>query len=92
MQEGKLLTFVKELALLLETKPSEELIFSKGKALLENLIAVDDWLPEEFCKVHPQYYQQYLLYADPLDRFSVVSFVWGPGQKTPLHNLSLIHI
>ncbi len=86
MQEGKLLTFVKELALLLETKPSEELIFSKGKALLENLIAVDDWLPEEFCKVHPQYYQQYLLYADPLDRFSVVSFVWGPSQKTPLHN------
>ncbi|OYY07643.1 MAG: hypothetical protein B7Y05_13365 [Polynucleobacter sp. 24-46-87] len=86
MQEGKLLTFVKELALLLETKPSEELIFSKGKALLENLIVVDDWLPEEFCKVHPQYYQQYLLYADPLDRFSVVSFVWGPGQKTPLHN------
>jgi predicted metal-dependent enzyme (double-stranded beta helix superfamily) len=86
MQEGKLLTFVKELALLLETKPSEELIFSKGKALLENLIAVDDWLPEEFCKAHPQYYQQYLLYADPLDRFSVVSFVWGPGQKTPLHN------
>jgi predicted metal-dependent enzyme (double-stranded beta helix superfamily) len=86
MQEGKLLTFVKELAALLETKPGEELIFSKGKNLLENLIAVDDWLPEEFCKPHPQYYQQYLLYADPLDRFSVVSFVWGPGQKTPVHN------
>ena len=33
MQEGKLLTFVKELALLLETKPSEELIFSKGKGM-----------------------------------------------------------
>ena len=86
MQEGKLLTFVKELAILLESKPSEEIVFSKGKKLLENLIQVDDWLPEEFCKPHPQYYQQYLLYADPLDRFSVVSFVWGPGQKTPLHN------
>ncbi|MBU3591964.1 hypothetical protein ICN11_08035 [Polynucleobacter sp. 78F-HAINBA] len=86
MQEGKLLTFVKELATLLESKPSEEIVFSKGKKLLENLIQVDDWLPEEFCKPHPQYYQQYLLYADPLDRFSVVSFVWGPGQKTPLHN------
>ena len=86
MQEGKLLTFVKGLATLLDTNPSEEIVFSKGKALLENLIAVDDWLPEEFCKAHPQYYQQYLLYADPLDRFSVVSFVWGPGQKTPLHN------
>ncbi|OYY19359.1 MAG: hypothetical protein B7Y05_04840 [Polynucleobacter sp. 24-46-87] len=86
MQEGKLLTFVKGLATLLETNPSEEIVFSKGKTLLENLIKEDDWLPEEFCKPHPQYYQQYLLYADPLDRFSVVSFVWGPGQKTPLHN------
>ena len=86
MQEGKLLSFVKDLATLLETNPSEEMIFSKGKKLLENLIQSDDWLSEEFCKPHPQYYQQYLLYADPLDRFSVVSFVWGPGQKTPLHN------
>ena len=86
MQEGKLLSFMKGLATLLETKPSEEIIFSKGKKLLENLIQFDDWLPEEFCKPHPQHYQQYLLYADPLDRFSVVSFVWGPGQKTPLHN------
>ncbi len=84
--EGKLLTFVKELSLLLEQKPSEEVIFAKGKNLLEKLIAVDDWLPEEFTKPHPQYYQQYLLYADPLERFAIVSFVCGPGQKTPLHN------
>ena len=86
MSDGKLLTFVKELSLLLEQKPSEAVIFTQGKKLLENLIAKDDWLPEEFTKPHPQYYQQYLLYADPLDRFSVVSFVWGPGQKTPIHN------
>lgn len=86
MSEGKLLTFVKELSMLLNENPSEAIIFTKGKNLLEKLIAVDDWLPEEFTKPHPQYYQQYLLYADPLDRFSVVSFVWGPGQKTPIHN------
>lgn len=86
MSEGKLLTFVKELSMLLNENPSEAMIFTKGKNLLEKLIAVDDWLPEEFTKPHPQYYQQYLLYADPLDRFSVVSFVWGPGQKTPIHN------
>lgn len=86
MSEGKLLIFVKELSLLLEKKPSEAMIFTKGKQLLENLIAVDDWLPEAFAQPHPQYYQQYLLYADPLDRFSIVSFVWGPGQKTPIHN------
>jgi predicted metal-dependent enzyme (double-stranded beta helix superfamily) len=86
MADGKLLTFVKELTRLLDQNPSEEIIFTQGKKLLENLIAVDDWLPVEFTKPHPQYYQQYLLYADPLDRFSIVSFVWGPGQKTPVHN------
>jgi len=86
MADGKLLTFVKELTRLLDQNPSEEIIFTQGKKLLENLIAVDDWLPVEFTMPHPQYYQQYLLYADPLDRFSIVSFVWGPGQKTPVHN------
>lgn len=86
MSDGKLLSFVKELTLLLEQQASEEVIFTKGKNHLENLISVDDWLPEEFTKPHPQYYQQYLLYADPFDRFSIVSFVWGPGQKTPVHN------
>jgi len=28
----------------------------------------------------------YLLYCDPLERFSVVSFVWLPGQRTPIHD------
>lgn len=86
MQEGRLLAFVKGMAQLLEEQPSEAIIFSKGKILLEALVREDDWLPTEFCKTHPEYYQQYLLYADPLDRFSVVSFVWGPNQKTPVHN------
>lgn len=86
MSHEKLLSFVKDLSLLLEKNPSEQIIFTDGKKLLEKLIAIDDWLPEDFTKPHPQYYQQYLLYADPLDRFSIVSFVWGPGQKTPLHN------
>src|SRR5689334_15094199 len=66
---------------------------SRGEALLaggldamRELVSRDDWLPEAMAKPHPQYYQQYLLYADPQDRFSVVSFVWGPGQKTPVHD------
>ena len=86
MQEGKLLTFIKGLTLLMDEKVSEEIIFTKGKRLLEALIKEDDWLPDELSKPHPEYYQQYLLYADPLERFSVVSFVWGPGQKTPIHD------
>jgi predicted metal-dependent enzyme (double-stranded beta helix superfamily) len=64
----------------------ESFVRPKAKALLKELIASDDWLPEFYTVPHPQYYQQYLLYADPLERFSVVSFVWGPGQATPIHD------
>lgn len=56
------------------------------KSLLADLVAHDDWLPA-FCTVpHPTYYQQFLLHCDPLERFSLVSFVWGPGQQTPIHD------
>jgi len=54
--------------------------------LTRGLVAADDWLPPEFAQPHPRFYRQYLLYGDPLQRFSVVSFVWGPGQHTPIHN------
>ena len=54
--------------------------------LLGDLVLHDDWLPQEFAEPHPDRYQQYLLHCDPLERFSVTSFVWGPGQVTPIHN------
>lgn len=55
-------------------------------ALLRELVAHDDWLPPAYEVPHPQFYQQYLLHCDPQDRYSVVSFVWGPGQRTPVHD------
>ena len=86
MKNEKLLTFVQGMSRLLETGPAEPDIMREGGGLLATLVAQDDWLPAQFTVPHPQYYQQYLLYADPLDRFSMVSFVWGPGQKTPVHD------
>lgn len=56
------------------------------KPLLSRLISSDGWLCEDAAKPHPEHYCQYLLHCDPLERFSVVSFVWGPGQRTPIHN------
>jgi len=53
---------------------------------LAALIAHDDFLPEAYTKPDPEYYRQYLLYGDPAQNLSIVSFVWGPGQKTPVHN------
>lgn len=68
------------------TSLAEEQIHAEARNIVARLVASDTWLPEAFAKPHPQFYQQYLLYGDPLDRFSLVSFVWGPGQKTPVHD------
>jgi predicted metal-dependent enzyme (double-stranded beta helix superfamily) len=86
MRNEKLLSFVQGITRLLETRPDEQQILSAGGQLLATLVARDDWLPEAFALPHPQFYRQYLLYADPLERMSIVSFVWGPGQKTPVHD------
>lgn len=64
----------------------EPRMLDEGGRLLAALISHDDWLPDACAQPHPQHYQQYLLYCDPLERFSTVSFVWGPGQKTPVHD------
>ena len=64
----------------------EPAVLERGQALLKDLISNDDWLPEAFARPSTEGYRQYLLYCDPLERFSVVSFVWGPGQRTPIHD------
>jgi predicted metal-dependent enzyme (double-stranded beta helix superfamily) len=64
----------------------EARILSEGRGLLAGLVAHDDWLPPAFAEPDPESYRQYLLHCDPLERFSVVSFVWEPGQKTPVHD------
>lgn len=65
---------------------SEQDFVRQGGALLAALVATDDWLPPAQARPDPQHYRQYLLYRDPAARFSIVSFVWGPAQQTPVHN------
>jgi predicted metal-dependent enzyme (double-stranded beta helix superfamily) len=65
---------------------SEARLLEAGAAALRELIAHDDWLPDAFAQPHPERYQQFLLHADSQQRFSIVSFVWGPGQATPVHD------
>lgn len=83
---GKLRHFVRELAALLESTQHEPKILAEGGLLLEELVELDDWLPEAYARPSPERYQQYLLHCDSRARFSVVSFVWGPGQATPIHD------
>lgn len=84
---ARLRAFVQEMTQLVERHGADEpRMLDEGEKLLRALVANDDWLPEEFALPSDESYRQYLLYCDPLERFSVVSFVWQPGQKTPVHD------
>lgn len=79
--------FAAQLTLLVSTPGIDEpRLIEEGESLLRELIAHDDWLPDEFAQASKDGYRQYLLHCDPLERFSVASFVWGPGQTTPVHD------
>jgi predicted metal-dependent enzyme (double-stranded beta helix superfamily) len=82
----RLRRLVCDLTALEDARADEAEILDCAGASLQNLVSVDDWLPAEFAKPDPLQYRQYLLYCDPLERFSIVSFVWGPGQSTPVHD------
>ena len=77
---------VDSLTSLVDAGGGEARVLAGAREAMKRLVAADDWLPAEMAQPHPKYYQQYLLYCDPRERFSVVSFVWGPGQKTPVHD------
>ena len=78
--------FVCDLTQLSDAGAGEGEVLEHAGASLRDLVSVDDRLPPEFAEPDPAHYRQYLLYCDPLERFSIVSFVWGPGQQTPVHD------
>lgn len=82
----RLRDFVVNLAELLDATDDEARILEVGGDLLKDLVSHDDWLPDDYAVPDPARYRQYLLHCDSLQRFSVVSFVWGPGQATPVHD------
>jgi 3-mercaptopropionate dioxygenase len=83
---ARLTRFVGDISDLLDEAPDEPHILARGGERLAELVAHDDWLPDAYAEPDPLRYRQYLLYCDSRERFSVVSFVWGPGQATPIHD------
>ena len=84
---ARLRSFIRDMTRLADRHgEDEQRMLDEGEKLLRGLIEQDDWLPEEFARPSPEGYRQYLLHCDPMERYSVVSFVWMPGQRTPIHD------
>lgn len=83
----KLLAFIADIARLVQRgEQDESRVLQEAASLMRALVSTDNWLPPAMAQGDPKHYQQHLLYGDPLERFSLVSFVWGPGQATPIHD------
>ena len=78
--------FVRDMTDLADQNPDEATMLKAAHPLMSELLRTDEWLPDMFAQPHPERYSQYLLHCDPKERFSIVSFVWGPGQETPIHD------
>ena len=87
MSTAHLRQFVQGMTRVVEAHTGNEpALLERGQSLMHDLITHDDWLPEQFAQANPAKYQQYLLYCDPFERFSLASFIWAPGQTTPVHD------
>ena len=73
--------FIVSMTKLVEKTNDEATLLKIGEEHLAKLISNDEWL-HEFCTVpHPEFYQQFLLHSDPLERFSVVRTIAGSARS-----------
>lgn len=86
MNTPRFLQFLDAMDALLTRTSFEPTVLDEGQRALKHLIAHDDWLPPQYAKPVAERYQSYALYVDPKARYSVISFVWAPGQGTAVHN------
>lgn len=82
----KLHRFINQISDIMDKSNNESDILEKGTVCIKELVAVDDWLPPKYAQADDNDYLSYLLYEDPDERFSILSFVWGPGQSTVIHD------
>ena len=86
MNTQRFTQFLDTMDALVTRTANEQTLLDEGESALKSLIAHDDWLPPAYARPVAERYQSYALYIDPQARYSVISFVWAPGQGTPIHN------
>lgn len=66
------------------TAPKPELPDAVKSALAE-AVAAGQWLTAEQQRPSHDHYTRHVVYADPEDRYTIVSIAWGSGQQSPIH-------
>ena len=65
--------------------PKPEMV-TRVQSLVTGFLATSGSLPERCLVSEQKCYARHLLHLDPDRRFSIVVMVWGPGQRTPIHD------
>ena len=64
--------------------PQDELPDAVTAALGE-AVAAGAWLLPEQQRASHDHYARHVVYADPANRYTIVSIAWGSGQQSPIH-------
>lgn len=78
--------FEKDLRSVLGRTSDYREIVDEARPFFRQLLGDDQLVPEAYRQPLPDKYAQYLLYKPDDEAFSLVAFVWGPGQTAPVHD------
>ncbi|MCQ4191550.1 cysteine dioxygenase family protein [Methylocystis suflitae] len=84
--------FIWDIQSMVELAESEREILLIGRDLMARLFTTDDWLPTVFAVPNPAGGQQFQIYYDVLDRFSVVSTILSGGACVTISQPSVWEI
>ena len=84
--------FIWDIQSMVKLAESEREILLIGRDLMARLFTTDDWLPTVFAIPNPAGGQQFQIYRDVLDRFSVVSTILSGGACVTISQPSVWEI
>ncbi|MEK8128020.1 hypothetical protein WMW72_08915 [Paenibacillus filicis] len=76
----------RDIEVILQETDEYRAIIDRVKPLLQRLLQNKGLLPEAYRTPRPDKYAQVLLYKPNHEAFSVIAFIWGPGQTAPVHD------
>lgn len=65
---------------------SDKEIVDRLQPHFQSFITLDGLVPQKYKSPKGDKYSQYLLYKPGDEVFSIVAFIWGPGQSAPIHD------